>query len=570
MSAPFEIAVFAKDNGPLTKRISLAPDGSVKSDGSACRMANGSARRFPFSDLSQYSDLLIALRPNEATVGGALRPGLPDEVRVVTKRLLSGESHPGIITRSKNYIDYRQGAPALAPIDFDLKGMPPAVAATMDALGGLWPSLVSVCPSLADVARIERASTSAGLFHARTGVPFNGSGGRHVYVHVADGSDIERFLKTLHERCWLAGLGWFMVGAAGQLLARSIVDRVCGTPERFMFEGPPILVEPIAQDLAERRPVAYPGKALDSVRDCPPLGVVERSRLNELLARETHRLASERARAREIFIDRQSRHLAARGGMDLQRARAAIERQCDGVLLPFWVLPFDDPELEGKTVADVLANSAGFEGETLADPIEGPEYGSGKACIMRRADGSVWINSFAHGGATYELRQDYASVKAALERTANDDVVNTFVRLVLAADLTEAEVEQLKHIAANRSNVGSRALAATLKSARRQQQARGVQQEHERRLAERRDPRPLLEGPEPNAEFGPQMENLNNVIGHDKAAEPTTRNPNKVIAMARKISVPSLHALTRTETNLDDDLHQPAAGPGAADLEAAQ
>jgi hypothetical protein len=73
MSAPFEITVFAKADGPLTKRISLGPDGKPISDGSACRMAKGTARRFPFTEMSQYSELLIALKFNEATVGGALR-----------------------------------------------------------------------------------------------------------------------------------------------------------------------------------------------------------------------------------------------------------------------------------------------------------------------------------------------------------------------------------------------------------------------------------------------------------------------------------------------------------------
>jgi hypothetical protein len=48
----------------------------------------------------------------------------------------------------------------------------------------------------------------------------------HVYLHVQDGAEVERFLRTLHERCWLAGFGWHMVGAGGQLLDRSIVDRM--------------------------------------------------------------------------------------------------------------------------------------------------------------------------------------------------------------------------------------------------------------------------------------------------------------------------------------------------------
>ena len=95
MSAPLlEITIFTKSDGPLTKRISLGPDGSVKSDGSACVMAKGTARRFCFATMAQHADLLIALKPNEAIVGGALRPDYPDEVKVVTKRKLNGASRP--------------------------------------------------------------------------------------------------------------------------------------------------------------------------------------------------------------------------------------------------------------------------------------------------------------------------------------------------------------------------------------------------------------------------------------------------------------------------------------------
>jgi hypothetical protein len=383
-------------------------------------MAKGTARRVCFTELSQYSDLLIALRSNEAVVGGALRPDLPDTVEVLTKRKLNGADHPGVIARTTDFINYRPGEPALAPIDFDLKGMPPTVAAAMDALGGLWPTLISVCPPLAGVERLERASTSAGLFHASTGEPFGGNGGQH--------------------------------------------------------------------------------------------------------------------------------------------------------LLPDVVLPFDDPELGRTTIAAVLASPADYEGETLADPIEGPEYGPSKAKIMRRSDGSVWIHSFAHGGTTYELRQDYTAVKGALEKMAKEEVVDAFIRLVLAADLSAAELEQLKQIAAARSAVGVRALAATLKSARQQQTASRTQQERDRRVAERRDPRPQLSAPPLDAEYGPEMKTLNaGITQRDRSTrEPATRNPNKVVAMTRKIRVPSLHTLTSMETNIDDSPDKPPAVPGTADLEAAE
>ena len=46
-----EITKFSKSGGPLTKRISLKPDGTLHSDGSACVMVAGTARRARFDDL---------------------------------------------------------------------------------------------------------------------------------------------------------------------------------------------------------------------------------------------------------------------------------------------------------------------------------------------------------------------------------------------------------------------------------------------------------------------------------------------------------------------------------------
>ena len=110
--------------------------------------------------------------------------------------------------------------------------MPAEIRARVKADGGFWRSLCGVLPGLANVERLERSSTSAGLYYSRNGkrVDIPGSDGVHVYPFVKDGADFEQFLRVLHERCWLKGLGWFVVGAAGQLLDRSIVDRMVGSP----------------------------------------------------------------------------------------------------------------------------------------------------------------------------------------------------------------------------------------------------------------------------------------------------------------------------------------------------
>src|SRR5262249_36667233 len=150
---------------------------------------------------------------------------------------------------------------------------------------GMLQALLTVAPDLARAARVSRASTSAGLFHRDTGEPIPGSNGAHYYVLVYDSGDIKRFLDDLHDRCWLHGFGFHLIGKAGQLLERSIVDRAVGYGERLCFEGAPMLVPPLAQDESKRTPEAFEGVAIRSDRAVPPLTEYERHLVNEFKAK---------------------------------------------------------------------------------------------------------------------------------------------------------------------------------------------------------------------------------------------------------------------------------------------
>jgi hypothetical protein len=108
-------------------------------------------------------------------------------------------------------------------------------------------------------------------------------------------------------------------------------------------------------------------------------------------------LAPEATNVRAKFIAQQAERIVQRTNCTLATARHLIECQCARVLRPDIVLPFDDAELEGTTVGDVLADPDHFVDATLADSLEGPEYVRCIAKMMRRPDGSVWIHSFAHG-----------------------------------------------------------------------------------------------------------------------------------------------------------------------------
>jgi len=320
-----------------------------------------------------------------------------------------------------------------------------------------------------------------------------------------------------------------------------------------VFEGGPVLAPPLVQDKESRRPIAVDGVALDTVVACLPLSIVERARLDERKAKERERLAPEMAKARAAFVEEQAKRLVARTGMPEQAAKLVILRQCDGVLRPDVELPFDDPALAGCTVGDVLADPERFEGETLADPLEGVSYGRCVAKVMRRADGTPWIHSFAHGRTTYALKHDATSVRKAMEKAAKDNVVATFTRLAAGADLDAVELAELRQLAKKLSGIGLRTIDEALKSAQQQQAAQNAKAARARQAARRQDPRPQIRSPFLDEPWLPQMDVLNEVIGGVIAARPPARDIDGDAMQMRKLPVPNMHAFIDANQEGDDE-----------------
>jgi hypothetical protein len=457
----FEITIFEKDKqGPLTKKIWLE-NGKARSDGSPCSMARGSAQRFCFSDLHQLSSRIVNMRACEALSLGALIESAPNRVAVVTAAKINGADNA--ITRTLDYLGFRE-APSLALLDFDLKGMPDGIRAKIT---DYWQTIIAVAPTLANANRLARASTSAGLYRADNGERLPNCAGQHVYVAVRDGTDIGRFLKDLHARCWLAGFGWIMLGAAGQFLVRSIVDITVGSPERLVFEGPPQLQPPLLQDAEMRRPQVFDGDIIDTLLAVPPLSADERRRYDELVAAAKATMQPEADRVRALYVEARVAKMVERGVAE-ETARRTLEQLCGGVLLPPIVLPWDDPAIADKTVADVLAKPGEFAGKTLADPIEGTGYGRNKAKVFVRADGSVVINSLAHGISTvFRLRYDFdAALSAVLAIAKPRDAVRVMVRCVLNGELSPTEFDKLITETVKHTKFGKVALKKEVEQAR--------------------------------------------------------------------------------------------------------
>jgi hypothetical protein len=544
-----EIVVFKKSGGPLTKRISLNADGSLNSDPSACVMAAGAARRMKFDNLTAFAQLIGHMAPEEAITLGVLKPDLPDDVQITAKRNLNaGASTANLIARSTDFITYRPGEPALALIDIDTKGMPPHIRQRVDGTDGSGAALASVLPALQDAAKVVRSSTSTGLYRTDSGERLRGSDGRHVYVLATDGTDIPRFLRVLHDRCWLQGFGWMIVSRNGQLLERSLVDYKVGSPEHFAFEGAPVVIPPLAQDTAVRMPQVIDGSVLDTVGRCPDLTLVERARLRDLKGAERYRLAPDLDKARSLY----TKEYAARNRCSLDAARRIVERQHAGVLLPDVLLEFDDSVLGSVNVAEVLAHPDKYVGESLADPLEGVEYGRCKAKLMRRADGSLWIHSFAHGRTVYELKYDAVTIEAALWSSNPADVVEKFVRLLLLADVAPDEEYRLCEIVCQHAGVKMRPLNARIRAAKEEQKRQQAEAAWQHRVAQRTDPRPQLFAPLANAEWQPVMNILNDVLGTSTEAEPPMRDIEGHLTVVRDRRIPGMHALTQRGSNAEE------------------
>ena len=145
----------------MSKRLFLN-EGKICGDSSQCLMARGSAQRVAAETASDLARHISSCGPEQAIALGSLRADLPSPIAITTSSRL--RENPGAVTRSREYIDYVHGRPAWALIDFDVKGVPSHVAATIDAAGGMWNALLTVAPGLRRAARVARASTSSGLY----------------------------------------------------------------------------------------------------------------------------------------------------------------------------------------------------------------------------------------------------------------------------------------------------------------------------------------------------------------------------------------------------------------------
>jgi hypothetical protein len=556
-----QITQFTKppSDGVMAKTIKLGPDGKPASDGSACRMWRGEAQTFWLEDARALAEIIATCTKQQALAFGSIKPEFLNgggPVQVVVKE----KAAPGVIARTNKHMLFPPGEDGVLYVDHDRKGMPASVKAKM-AGRSLWDVLLEVAPGLAQAARVERASTSAGLMNTVTGECFPGSGGEHLFAHTTDAADIPRATKVLHDRCALAGYGWAIVSKSGQILHRSIADPAVGTPEHLAFEGPPEVALPLAQDACARKPRAFDGGIADTKTAIPDLTMVERHALKALRDTMALALAAEAAEAKRVHVDA---HVARVLKEDPKRKtiipagmlRDRLMQSYNGRLAPEFLLEFDNPEIGVKNVAEVLADPARFVGETLSDPLEGPSYGRCKAMIMDDdRGGGLFVHSFAHGGMRYRLMLDESMLREMIRVSDPVVVVGVFAEAFGRAVLFPGSEETLTAECAARAGVGVRIVKQAIREAR---EARDAAARAAMAALEPPDHRAVLPAPASDAEIGAVAEQVDAFMANSQAEEPALRGRSGKLVRIVEEPVPGMHLLTTRGVNAE-----PPPGNGA-------
>jgi hypothetical protein len=390
------VTVITKAAGSLSKRIHLNGDGELVKDASQCALARGKAVMLEAGDAFTLASLIDSLTSNQALTLGQVKGAQPGETKIVVSKD-EGPDGIGAVARSLDHFHFAPNVPAWALLDFD--GLVDIAA------------IETVVPAVRHAAQVTRPSTSAGIVNVATGVPIANSSGGHVYIGVADGADIGRFLNVLGDRLWLAGRGHIALSSVGSMLERTLVDVAVASPERLVFEGPPTLGPGLRQ---ERETVPCDGAFIDTRVVCPDLNGAEEAQIQALKAAAKAAIRPKAEAVQAAWIDARAPEIASKRGLPEAEIRRQLASSFAGDLEGAFPLCFDDPALGAVTVADVLQDSARFLNATLSDPME-PETQNGQCAILYKGskDNRLFIKTFAHSGAYYFLKGETPAPGAA-------------------------------------------------------------------------------------------------------------------------------------------------------------
>ena len=437
---PAALTIISNGQGLATKQFHIAWDDWLHHTGkvvktSAAQIFKGEGDRALFYDIAEADALMNGLASHQAIIAGVFAE---EHVEIVTQGMLNGG---GEVARDRAHTSYRKAEPGLFPWDHDpIAGDAPLPPAELDRI--LW----EVWPEIRGTDRMYRPSASARIT-VPDGVEPPPPGGLHGYMLVPDASLIPQIGEELFMRLWIGGHGRVIVGEAGQLLVRSVIDVSVYQPERLFFEAAPHLGNPHLKHRKiqpkEVETTFYRGSRYFNPYTPDGIGAVDRALYAEMVEAEKRKLKPQAAKKQRAFIDKVMKEAVARGTPvkrdTLLRAIKTFTLGAD--------FPITMPDGTKKSVGDIVADPDTYHGMRIPDPLE-PSYGNDKRIAVIYLDKKPLIYSWAHGSSVYKLE-----VNAPEAEDEDDDAMDApqWTDPAIALLAAERYKDKLRYVDAWRS-----------------------------------------------------------------------------------------------------------------------
>lgn len=371
--------VFSLDNGKLKKSSSVNPFA-------------GNFKAVSIDSLDQFASGLTRLNAKQSLVLGTIK-GLSagESIGLCVK----GKESAKQISKTLDFISYTDAAGFML-VDIDQAGH------YTDFLN-LFPEIKS--------AVIKPSSSS--FIYDSNGNEVIGAKGWHIFIPVANQSEITAIAEILWQRQWLSGHGHYLLSAGVNpaMLERGLFDKAVFSPERLIFEAKPTLNSGLIQNAPAPLVMGAIEQSL-KLSDFSPYSKDDLLKIESLKA-----VAKESIRpAQTIAIKQAKKAYIANSGLPARIALTNYKQIQKGILThDFEVIT----QKYGKVkIADLLANPDKFNNCTLADPFD-PDYDGGsktKARFYWNNGVNPIINSQAHGGIVYRF-----AVKTEPEKSVISD-----------------------------------------------------------------------------------------------------------------------------------------------------
>jgi hypothetical protein len=272
---------------------------------------------------------------------------------------------------------------------------------------------------------------------ASSGITYKGVIGQvkgiHAFLFIEDAATIPATLEALHKRSVLCSYAWPLISESGTILIRSIVDTAMKSPNQPCFEGGAVLGDGITQDrwVEATKPVE-----LMMFVKVEPI-TAEEEAAYELAVQTLSSSVSKKAEQKRAEWRQKRGKALAQKGCPPEKIRqildSALSRERPVLNSDFEILTDHHGVL---TVREILADRVKYHGETCHDPLDW-DYGKNKAKIYCNNGGRPTIHSFAHGEATYILKDDVSREQSRIIGEGSDQIGNNFQKIMDLPEMLE-------------------------------------------------------------------------------------------------------------------------------------